>query len=90
MRRSIEHYKRNTFDQLHRVFLKFISDDRRRERLEAIKATQIENHDINLSIEKAKKIHNEVRSKQKADVNATNCVSQETEVKVLHTMEWMA
>jgi hypothetical protein len=39
MRRSIEHYKKRYLEGVQRVFLKFLSDDRRRERLEEIKAT---------------------------------------------------
>jgi hypothetical protein len=34
MRRTIEHYNKRYLEAVQRVFLKFLSDDRRRERLE--------------------------------------------------------
>ena len=46
MKRTIEHYKKRYLEAVQRVFHKFLSDDRRRERLEQIKQTEIENHDI--------------------------------------------
>jgi 4-alpha-glucanotransferase len=37
MRRSVEHYERNYKEAVQRVFLRFLSDERRKERLAEIK-----------------------------------------------------
>jgi len=41
MRRSFEHYNKRYLEAVQRVFLKFLSDERKKERLAEIKATQI-------------------------------------------------
>jgi len=65
MRRSVEHYNRNYKEAVQRVFLKFLSDDRRRERLAEIKATQINCHDLQLTINANK----EKADKHRARIN---------------------
>jgi hypothetical protein len=89
MRRSIEHFNKNYLASCQRVFLKFLSDDRRRQRIEEIKATEIQNTDLKLAIDYANKAQEEFRASQNLFVGETGCVSAEMERKVLHTMETM-
>jgi len=40
MKKTINHYNKRYLEQIQRVFLRFLSDERRKERLAEIKETQ--------------------------------------------------
>ena len=66
MRASINHYLKNTKLVMQKVFVKFMSDDRKREFLENTKHTEIEAHDVSLVIAENKRLHGLVVAKMSA------------------------
>lgn len=66
MRTSINHYLKNTKLVMQKVFVKFMSDDRKREYLENTKHTEIEAHDVSLVIAENQRLHGLVVAKLNA------------------------
>ena len=50
MKKSIDHYKRRYLEQTSRVFLKFLSDERRKDRINDMARTKVEINDLNTKI----------------------------------------
>jgi hypothetical protein len=72
------------------VFVNFMCEDKRREKLEKIKETEHEINDINHIIKQRRENQSKLQGTQGIQKMETTCASEETERKVLHTMECMS
>ena len=86
MKKSVEHYQRRYLEQISRVFLKFLSDERRKDRLEEIARSKIEQNDLSTKIKFNREKQEAHRAKNQLFIGETGCASEETERKILHTM----
>ena len=87
MKKSLDHYKRRYLEAISRVFLKFLSDERRKDRLDEIHRTKIDINDLNTKIKFNKEKQEAHRAKNQLYCGETGAASAEVERKILHTME---
>jgi hypothetical protein len=87
MKKTLDHYNRRYLEAISRVFLKFLSDERRKDRLADIHQTKIDCNDMETKIKFNRQKQEAHREKNQLFVGETEAASQETERKILHTME---
>lgn len=87
MKKSLDHYKRRSLESISRVFLKFLSDERRKDRLDEIHRAKIDINDLNTKIKFNMEKQDAHRAKNELFCGETGAASQEVERKILHTME---